>query len=176
MDEYTAAPREMGWDDEIENDDQFELLPEGDYNFQVEKFDRARHSGSTKIPACNKAILTLAVSDGTHRGSVQTNLFLYEKQEWKLCQFFTSIGQRKHGERIRMNWGAVTGATGVCHIGVYKWTGKDGKERDSNEVTVFYDPEKAPKVEAPQTVTPAMEQDFMPLPDNTPTPWTTGAF
>ena len=50
---------ELGWDDEIQNEGGYEVLPEGDYTFRVEKFERARHAGSEKIPPCNKAILTL---------------------------------------------------------------------------------------------------------------------
>lgn len=137
--------REFAWDDEIQNDGgNFEVLPEGDYNFRVEKFERARHGGSEKIPACNKAILSLTVSNPDASGTVQTNLFLYSKFEWKLCQFFTSIGQRKHGEVMRMNWGAVPGASGRCHVGVRTWKGNDGKDHDGNEITEFYDPEETP--------------------------------
>ena len=95
MSEYDSSFREFGWDDEIQNDSTpFEVLPEGDYRFRVEKFERGRHSGSEKIPPCNKAILTLSVNDGAHSGTVQTNLFLFSRFEWKLCQFFTAIGQR----------------------------------------------------------------------------------
>ena len=50
--------RELGWDDEIENDGpEFIVLPEGDYSFKVIDFERARHPGSEKLPACNKAIV-----------------------------------------------------------------------------------------------------------------------
>lgn len=28
-----AEEREFGWDDEIENDNEFQILPDGDYNF-----------------------------------------------------------------------------------------------------------------------------------------------
>ena len=39
--------RELGWDDEIEKDSgEFILLPEGDYDFTVESFERSRHGGS----------------------------------------------------------------------------------------------------------------------------------
>ena len=117
MSEYEPMSREFGWDDEIQNDgNPFQTLPEGDYHFTVKKFERARHSGSEKIPACNKAILTVTVSSAEASGDVLTNLFLHSKFEWKLCQFFTSIGQRRHGEAMRMNWGAVPGSTGVCHV------------------------------------------------------------
>lgn len=151
MSEYDSMPHELGWDDEIQNDGSpFQILPEGDYRFTVNKFERARHSGSEKIPACNKAILTLTVFNGEAPGDVQTNLFLHSKFEWKLCQFFVAIGQRKHGEAMRMNWGAVTGSGGVCHVDIRKWAGNDGKERESNEITEFYDPESAPQVEDTQ--------------------------
>ena len=146
MSDYNSTPREFGWDDEIQRDDTFQVLPEGDYRFTVTRFERARHSGSEKIPACPKAVLTLAVSGPEGSGEVQTNLFLHSKFEWKLCQFFTSVGQRKHGEAMRMNWGAVPGSGGVCHVTVRKWTGNDGKERESNEVSEFYAPDDAPQV------------------------------
>ena len=48
------------WDDEIEKDGgDFVLLPEGDYNFTVAKFERGRFAGSEKMPACNQAKLEL---------------------------------------------------------------------------------------------------------------------
>ena len=130
MSQYDSTPREFGWDDEIQRDESFQVLPEGDYRFTVTRFERARHSGSEKIPACNKAVLTLSVSGPEASGEVQTSLFLHSKFEWKLCQFFTAIGQRRPGEAMRMNWGAVPGSSGMCRVGVRKWTGNDGKERE----------------------------------------------
>ena len=63
MSEYDSSFREFGWDDEIQNDSTpFEVLPEGDYRFRVEKFERGRHSGSEKIPPCNKAKRTCSCS------------------------------------------------------------------------------------------------------------------
>ena len=59
-----AEEREFGWDDEIENDNEFQILPDGDYNFTVTGFERGRHQGSAKLPPCNKAIITLNVADG----------------------------------------------------------------------------------------------------------------
>ena len=53
----------LDWNDIIEDDGQeFVLLEEGDYNFIVRDFERGRFPGSAKLPACNKAILTLAQS------------------------------------------------------------------------------------------------------------------
>lgn len=177
MNEYNSIPREFGWDEEIQNDGSpFQIIPEGDYKFIVKKFERARHSGSEKIPACNKAILTIAVASGEVSGEVQTNLFLHSKFEWKLCQFFTAIGQRKHGEAMRMNWGAVPGSSGVCHVGIRKWTGNDGKEHESSEITEFYAPEDAPQVAAAQVPVQTTAQGWAELPQSVPTPWSTGNF
>lgn len=165
---WNTADREFGWDDEIQNDGQgFRLLPEGDYTFTVKKFERARHSGSDKIPPCNKAVLTVEVSRQDAAGIVPVTLFLHSKFEWKLCQFFTAIGQRRHGETMRMNWNAVPGACGSCHVGVRTWTGNDGKERENNEITEFYDPAERPE----------HEQIGLEMPKGSvSTPWDQGGF
>ena len=145
MSEYDSSFRELGWDDEIQGDgNPFQLLPEGDYLFSVAKFERARHNGSEKIPPCNKAVLTLSLRGKQGSGSVQTKLYLHNKFEWKLCQFFIAIGFMKRDEKYRPNWSAVPGASGYCHIDVRKWTGNDGREHESNEVTEFYDPADNP--------------------------------
>lgn len=134
--------RALEWNDEIENDGQpYVLLPEGDYDFTVEKFERGRHEGSSKIPPCNKAVLTLVIDgpDGQH-ASIGCNLFLYGTMEWKLCQFFTSIGARRHGERLRMDWGRVPGARGRCRVKVHDYTKKNGDPGQSNEIDSFLEP------------------------------------
>lgn len=140
---YNSVEREFSWDDVIIVDDsEFVLLPEGDYNFKVTKFERGRHSGSEKLPPCNKAILTLEI-DGQDKGktTIIHNLFLHSKCEGMLSAFFRSIGQKKHGEQLRMNWQAVTGATGRCHVFIDNYKNKNGEDRQSNKIKKFYDPE-----------------------------------
>lgn len=134
--------REFDWNDSIENDGQeFILLPEGDYNFEVTEFERARHGGSEKLPPCNKAVLTIKLIAGDGQSaSVKHNLFLHSKTEGMLCAFFTSIGQRKKGEKISMNWNAVVGSCGRCKVKIRNWTGKDGEQKQSNEISRFYEP------------------------------------
>lgn len=133
--------RELGWDDPIENDGpEFTLLPEGDYDFTVVGFERGRHNGSEKLPPCNKAVLSIKLEGRAGTTTINHNLFLHTKTEGLLCSFFNSIGQRKHGERITMNWNAVTGSTGRCKVGIRKWTSNEGKEYSSNEIKKFYEP------------------------------------
>lgn len=136
--------RELNWDDEILEESSFTLLPEGDYDFVVNSFKRGRHPGSTKLPACNKAELEITVDDKKgNKGIIFHNLFLHTKCEGILSAFFIAIGQKKHGEPLRMNWNAVIGAKGRCKVAIDKWTGNDGTEKQNNKITKFYEPSTA---------------------------------
>ena len=125
--------RELGWEDVIEKENQFIILPEGDYDFTVESFDRARHNGSEKVPACNKAVLKIRIDTPEGTVTVTHNLLLHSNVEWRLSEFFTSIGQKKKGETLRMNWNAVPGAAGRLKLGIRTYDGKN-----YNEVKQFY--------------------------------------
>lgn len=132
--------RELGWEDEIEKDgSDFILLPEGDYNFTVAKFERARFQGSAKMPACNQAKLELIVHSPEHGDvTIFHNLFLHTKTEGLLSNFFAGIGQKKKGERLRMNWNAVIGAKGRLKLEINRYMGKDNTEKTNNQVGKFY--------------------------------------
>lgn len=141
--------RELSWDDIITKDaSDYMILPEGDYNFTVDSFERGRHPGSEKLSPCNKAILTLRieVSEGTAR--ITHNLFLHSKTEGMLSAFFTCIGQKKKGEPHKMDWGQVPGSTGRCKVGIHTYTNKDGEERKSNDIKRFYPKEDGPAFKA----------------------------
>lgn len=133
--------RELGWDDEISRESDFTIIPEGDYDFTVTGFERGRYDGSDKLPPCNMAIVTLAVtlSDGTP-ATLKHRLFLHTRCEGLLSAFFTGIGLKRRGEPLRMNWNAVPGAHGRCKITVRSWKGKNGEDMQSNDIKKFYDP------------------------------------
>jgi hypothetical protein len=128
--------KEFGWDDQIQNDGpEFVLLPEGDYDFEVVSFERGRHNGSEKLPPCNKATVHIKIQGEEGETIIKHNLFLHSKTEGMLCSFFTAIGQRKHGEKITMNWNAVPRSVGRCKVGIKKYEGKE-----YNEIKKFYEP------------------------------------
>lgn len=131
----------MDWNDAIENDGQeFVILEEGDYNFEVVEFERGRYPGSAKIPACNKAALTLAVmTEDGKRVTVKFDLILFRTLEWRISQFFRCIGQKKHGERLVMDWNKVLGSKGRAKFKPRTYTNRDGEERETNDVVTFYD-------------------------------------
>lgn len=137
------GPRELEWDDEIQHDSTFTLLPEGDYNFGVMSFERGRHNGSDKLPPCNKAILQINLwNDAGDQTQITHNLFLHSSVEGILCAFFTAIGQRKHGDKLVMNWATVPGSCGRCHVGIRTYT-KEGEEKQINQITRFLEPDES---------------------------------
>lgn len=144
--------RELSWDDEIENEGrEYVLLPAGDYPFQVVNLEKARHDNpNSKVPPCPKAILTLRVTDprSGQTADVGCNLLLHSQQEWKLCEFFSAIGLRRKGERLRMDWGRVVGSRGYLALSVREYTRRDGDVGKSNDVKRFYPAEEAPAAPA----------------------------
>lgn len=130
---------EYGWDDEIENEGgRPVLLPEGDYDFTVARFERARHNGSEKVPPCNMAKVTFIIWGAEDKIEITENFFLCNKFEWKLSALFLAIGMKKHGEKLRMNWAAVPGAKGKCHVYIDNYKKKDGSDGQSNKIRKFY--------------------------------------
>lgn len=146
--------RELGWDEEISKESEFTLLPDGNYNFTVVSFERARHQGSAKLPPCNKAIINIKI-DGGELGSItiKHNLFLHTKCEGMLSEFFIAIGLKKHGEKLAMNWNQVPGKTGRCKVYIDTFTRKDGTEGQSNQIKRFLEP-----VQPTETATPSWKK------------------
>lgn len=143
MSDYLNDGYELGWDAEIENEGkEFVVAEAGDYDFTVVGFERGRFEGSAKMPPCNQAKLSikLDIPGATGECIVKHNLFLHSKTEWKLCEFFTAIGQRQKGQRVSMNWNAVNGARGRCKVSKRSFKNKDGKEMWTNDIDKFYEP------------------------------------
>ena len=66
-------------------------------------------------------------------------MLLCRRHEWKLAGFFRSIGQKKHGERLVMNWNKVVGAQGRARFKPRNYINRDGEERQTNDLDRFYD-------------------------------------
>jgi hypothetical protein len=134
------ADQAFNWDSTIQNDNSFTLLPDGTYPFTVTGFERDYHNGSDKLPPCPKAVVSIEVDGGSlGKVDVQENLFLHSRAEWKLCEFFVSLGLRKKGEPLQMPWNAVTGAHGMCELGHRTY-----KDNDYNQIKKFLEPVATP--------------------------------
>jgi len=136
----------LEWDSTIENDmPDYVLLPEGEYSFEVENFERGRHvpSGNGKLPACPKAILHIKIDTPEGVTKFKHNLFLHSSVEGLLCAFFTCIGARKKGERVTMDWDTVMWAKGRAKVGVREYKDDKGETRKHNEIKRFLPPADA---------------------------------
>lgn len=130
----------LDWNDSIETDgNEFVLLPEGDYNFLVTGFERGRFPGGPKVPACNKAMITVQVTTAEGIATVKFDLLLYRSLEWRISSFFRCIGQKKHGEKLTMDWNKVMGSIGRAHFKQRTYTNQYGEEKTVNELDRFID-------------------------------------
>lgn len=130
------------WDDEIQDDGEqkvFVTLEEGDYDFEVTKFERGHYTpkANAKTPACNQANMTLKIHTDNGDCFITENFPLASTMEWKISAFFRSIGLKKHGEKLQMKWTDAIGLKGKAHI-----TKTAGKKENTffNNVGYFIDP------------------------------------
>lgn len=140
---------------------EFTLLEPGEYTFRVHHYERGNFPGTDKTPACYKAILFLDIAGVT----VKDDMILHSNFDWKMCQFFKAIGDRKSGEALRMNWDKIAGKTGRCKIKHRA----DKKKPDIayNEVDRYIDPADAPTT-APAPAPSAAPADGFPWEGDNP--------
>lgn len=120
------------------------LLPEGFYPFRVERMERERYQGSQKMPQCPMAKLTLSVTGADGRDTaVQQRLYITRNQLWKVSRFMESVGRgRNEAGKVIIDWGGIEGAAGWVKLKVRSYTGRDGQERQTNDVEWFVKPEE----------------------------------
>lgn len=146
---------EIGYEGTIEQESGgFALLPDGDYDFTISKITRGRYEGSSKMPACNSVTVELTIWGAQDKTVISERFFLVRKFEWKLSQFFLSIGVKKHGEPLVMRWN-IEGMKGKCKVYVDTYKKDDGTEGKSNKVKKFYAYD-----ENVQTVSPQPAQTY----------------
>ncbi|MGX6962454.1 hypothetical protein [Vagococcus xieshaowenii] len=137
----------------IAEESQFTLLPAGDYDFTVTNMERKIYSGmSDKIPnGAPYAEVTIEVVGAEGKTSVFERLYLMKKMQWKLTEFFTSIGQVPViGQPFNPNWNNVVGSKGRLQLEVNSYVSK-GENRQNNRVKKFLKPNSAAPGQAQQT-------------------------
>ena len=83
-----------------------------------------------------KAIVSVEVVAPQGKVTMKHNLFLHSSTEGMLSAFFGAIGQKKKGSPLQMNWNTITGARGVCKVGIRTYNGNQ-----YNEIKSMYYPE-----------------------------------
>ena len=146
----TPEKNGFGWDDQIDpKDTERPDLPDGPATFAVVKIQRDRKEFG-KYGVQNIAKLTLSVMsmvEGAPEPAVEfdVNLALINDLKWKVLQFFTAIGQRKHGDagNFAPNWAKVEGEIGRCVLQHREFKKKDGTTAKALDVKEFLAPEEA---------------------------------
>lgn len=110
--------RAFGWDDEITVDNEYKPLMPGEYEFTVVGLEREYFEGSEKMPACPRAIVEIEIEHEGINHRIKNSILLHSKLEGIISSFFTSIGQKKKGETLKMNWSKVVGSKGRCKTGI----------------------------------------------------------
>jgi hypothetical protein len=127
----------LPYDGEITSDDQYTLIPAGEYAFRVEKFERGIYQPgeSSKIPSCKKVAATLEILDssGLPIGQITNNFYLLKRLEGLIGSFFAATGQKRKGEPFRMDWPGSVGKTGRCTVK----TAKSSNGNDMNNIGRF---------------------------------------
>lgn len=150
------------WDGEIEvSDNEFELIPDGDYRATVIAIERMQHNGSEKMSPCPIANVKVRLDNGR---ILSDRIFLNSKSSWKIAQFFIAVGMRNPSatkeERLRMDWMGAIGRTCTIKVGTHEY-----KNKTYNEISEWVKPE-APAPVAPAPVMAAPMAAPAPAPQN----------
>ncbi len=130
----------LGWDDEgkVQDGGDFDVLPEGEYTYEVTNFKRERFDGSKNMGPCPVAVLQLRCENEHASGTIFTRLYLNSKVMFRISNFFKSAGlvaaDAPEGTSMPMSlFGQAAGSTGRCKVKVRKYE-VNGEKRESNDV------------------------------------------
>ena len=137
----------LGWDSEIENEgNDFVIFPDDtECECEVIAFDKG--AAASGAPMAKLKILCVAEAGRT---TVEDNIALQRNCEWKLCEFFTAIGQRRHGQRIVPDWTKVMGARFRARLSKEPW--RNNPDRFSNKIKKYLEPVSPSAPEAAEEV------------------------
>lgn len=136
----------FGWGDEIDPTQERKervLLPEGPARFVVTKIERKREEFG-KFGPQNVAHVHMTVaseSDETLEPvELEERLCLHIDMMWKITEFFTAIGQRKHGDKGKFvpDWAAAEkDGYGRCEITHRDYKNKKGEAKKANNIDKY---------------------------------------
>ncbi len=116
---------EIPFDGEIlEDAKEFIVLQDGEYDFEVTSFEKGRFAGKDGgLPPCNMVTVFCKIETDEGVAVIKSNLFLHSRTEGILSSFFASIGQKRKGEPLKMQWNLVIGSKGRCKVSTREYNG-----------------------------------------------------
>lgn len=111
-------------------DEEFEVIPEGTYEFEVETVERGQYNGGAKMGPCPIANVRSRIVGGEYDGRVFfCNLYLNTRVSWKVKQFFVCVGLHPEDapkeQKVKMDWSHAVGRRGHVKLGVREYNGRE---------------------------------------------------
>lgn len=134
---------EISMDMPFDYEEQFRVIPEGEYEFCVTSLERREVEANERQPAHRKVEFTMEIYDrGDRIGKITDNIPMIGKFKWKYVQFGRSIGQIAPDQTkgILIDFRKVVGSRGKCKITVRKYTKRDGTTGESNQAEYLLPP------------------------------------
>ena len=142
----TNEGKTIGWDDEVSDADagenqqnDFVILPDGEYSLTVAKLERGSFKGSPKLPACNQVKLEfIAEGPNGQRAYVYDRFYMHTSCLWRIYSLLEALGIRKKGDNTAaaIPWSKVEkGMTCRATLGSREYNGKT-----YNEVKKYLEP------------------------------------
>lgn len=135
----TDVERVFDWEDTIEKESGFIVLPDGDYEFLITDLERSQYEPgpNAKLPTCPMAIVHCEIDSPHGTVTLKNRLFLHSRTEGMLSAFFGSIGQKEKDQPLRMNWSKVVGSRGWCNVVQKTIQSREGDMITINEIKRF---------------------------------------
>lgn len=121
----------LDYEGEIEaGESEFEAIPAGTYDFEVEEVGRKQYNGGDKMGPCPIAAVRCRIVGGPEDGRVFfCDIYLNSKVSWKIRQFFVCLGMHPADapkeQKVRMDWSRAVGRRGCVKIGTRTYDGRE---------------------------------------------------
>lgn len=121
----------LDYEGEIEaGESEFEAIPAGTYDFEVEEVGRKQYNGGDKMGPCPIAAVRCRIVGGAQDGRVFfCDVYLNSKVSWKIRQFFVCLGMHPADapkeQKVRMDWSRAVGRRGRVRLGTRTYDGRE---------------------------------------------------
>lgn len=105
--------------DSIPDEDEYETLPAGDYNYEVLNYNRSRYTpkAGSKIKApCDMITFFFHLTDGEHDGNLRNNFYINQTSYIFLQRFLKGCGALTGKESLSQALENAVGKTGICKV------------------------------------------------------------
>lgn len=122
-----------------DNTSNFTLIPEGEYFFQIAKYERKQTPKRGTVPECMRVYVTFIIlnNDEEKVGQITNDYPMIRMYIAKFNILFAAVGLLHKGEKLLPDWPSLIGCKGRCKVTIRNWKDKNQNERQSNGITLL---------------------------------------